>query len=334
MNTYIPQVSVIVPVYNGEHFLEDLIKAIKNQSFENWELLLVIDGSPDHSGDVARKCSKDDNRITVLEKDNGGICSARNFGIQHAKGEYLAFSDQDDIPQPNMIEDLVKAMRDDIDMVVAGQRLQYYNKNGIVKIKEYKYPRRELDTKNELLKFIFNTENDAASQHIWNCLYRRDIIKNHSLYFDEYFKHGLEDFAFNMIYANHCSSVVEIPAIVYEYRSRTGISTSTKLNDDAIEDVIYLLNLLETEFANKEDEFGYQIRCLFSLRSLINVFKQKRYSVSKKAALRRIREYYCEKFPKKIQIVNKGNGIKNYRVYYFFDKMLRRNNTSKIFLIL
>ena len=153
-----------------------------------------------------------------------------------------------------MIEDLVKAMRDDIDMVVAGQRLQYYNKNGIVKIKEYKYPRRELDTKNELLKFIFNTENDAASQHIWNCLYRRDIIKNHSLYFDEYFKHGLEDFAFNMIYANHCSSVVEIPAIVYEYRSRTGISTSTKLNDDAIEDVIYLLNLLETEFANKEDE--------------------------------------------------------------------------------
>lgn len=334
MNTYIPQVSVIVPVYNGERFLEDIIKAIKNQSFENWELLLVIDGSPDHSGDVARKYSKDDNRITVLEKDNGGICSARNFGIQHAKGEYISFSDQDDFPLPNMLQDLVCAMKNDVDLVVAGQRLHYFKDNKEKYSKEYRYHDRVLSSKSEIYNFAFNAENDAASQHIWNCLYKRDIILKYSLFFDQHFKHGLEDFAFNMLYANHCNAIQEISSTVYEYRSRVGISTSTKPNVDAINDIIYLLDLLESEYKISEDNYGYQLRCLFALRSLINVFKQKRYYVSKETALMEIREYYCKKFPKKIPFVNERKNIKNYVLYYFFDKILRSNNVSKMFLIL
>lgn len=332
MNTYIPQVSVIVPVYNGERFLEDIIKAIKNQSFENWELLLVIDGSPDHSGDVARKYSKDDNRITVLEKDNGGICSARNFGIQHAKGEYISFSDQDDFPLPNMLQDLVCAMKNDVDLVVAGQRLHYFKDNKEKYSKEYRYHDRVLSSKSEIYNFAFNAENDAASQHIWNCLYKRDIILKYSLFFDQHFKHGLEDFAFNMLYANHCNAIQEISSTVYEYRSRVGISTSTKSNVDAINDIIYLLDLLEAEYRNSEDNYGYQLRCLFALRSLMHVFIEKKYPIKREDALQQIRKYYCDKFPIKISFMIKTFNKKVFVVYYVIDKLIRNKRTYNVLL--
>lgn len=90
-------ISVIVPIYNVENYLEDCINSILNQSYKELEIILVDDGSPDSCGKICDKYSKKDSRITVIHKENGGLSDARNTGIDAANGEYLSFVDSDDL---------------------------------------------------------------------------------------------------------------------------------------------------------------------------------------------------------------------------------------------
>ena len=103
-------ISVIVPVYNIEMYLERCVRSIMNQTYQNLEILLVDDGSTDGSGEICERLAKEDNRIKVFHKENGGSSSARNLGIREAKGEYLGFIDSDDYIEPNMYEVLSAAI--------------------------------------------------------------------------------------------------------------------------------------------------------------------------------------------------------------------------------
>ena len=91
-----PKVSIIVPVYKAEQYLHRCIDSILSQSFTDWELILVDDGSPDKSGDICDEYSKKDPRIKVFHKSNGGVSSARNLGLDYAKGQWITFIDADD----------------------------------------------------------------------------------------------------------------------------------------------------------------------------------------------------------------------------------------------
>ena len=91
-----PQVSVIVPVYNQERYLEECISSIRRQTLAEWECLIINDGSSDSSGEIARRFSEADSRIRYFEQENGGVSSARNLGMQRASGRYLCFVDGDD----------------------------------------------------------------------------------------------------------------------------------------------------------------------------------------------------------------------------------------------
>lgn len=101
-------ISVIVPVYNVENYLEKCLQSIINQTNGNWELLLVDDGSTDSSGEICDRYSKNYDRIAVFHKNNGGVSSARNVGLQHAKGDYVIFIDGDDWIEPTLFEDFCK----------------------------------------------------------------------------------------------------------------------------------------------------------------------------------------------------------------------------------
>ena len=103
-----PLLSIIVPVYNVEKYIERCIKSILNQSFTNFELILVDDGSPDNCGKICDEYKKKDSRIKVIHKKNGGLSDARNAGIERAKGEYIAFVDSDDFINKYMYEILYK----------------------------------------------------------------------------------------------------------------------------------------------------------------------------------------------------------------------------------
>lgn len=104
-------ISIIVPVYNVEKYLEKCVYSILNQSYKNLEVILVNDGSNDNSGKICDELSREDSRIRVYHKDNGGLSDARNYGVAKANGEYVGFVDSDDYIDQYMYENLYKAIR-------------------------------------------------------------------------------------------------------------------------------------------------------------------------------------------------------------------------------
>ena len=107
-----PIISVIVPVYNVEQYLPHCIDSILTQTFTDFEVLLIDDGSTDNSGRICDEYAKKDNRIRVFHKENGGVSSARNVGLDNAEGEFLGFVDGDDILSPVYLMILLKALED------------------------------------------------------------------------------------------------------------------------------------------------------------------------------------------------------------------------------
>lgn len=117
-----PQVSVIVPVYNQEQYLEECISSIRRQTLAEWECIIVNDGSSDSSGEIARRFSEEDSRILCLEQENRGVSSARNLGMRHASGRYLCFVDGDDFIDAAFLKYLLDASdRGASDLTVAGK---------------------------------------------------------------------------------------------------------------------------------------------------------------------------------------------------------------------
>lgn len=114
-----PQISIIVPVYRVEKYLDACIQSVIQQTFQDWELILVDDGSPDKSGDICDAWAKRDNRIRVFHKENGGVSTARNLGIDNALGEWIMFVDADDTLLPHAIELCVRHSND-VEMVCCG----------------------------------------------------------------------------------------------------------------------------------------------------------------------------------------------------------------------
>lgn len=122
-----PLISIIVPIYNAERYLHRSIDSIIAQTFTDWELLLIDDGSPDRSGEICDEYAKKDNRVRVIHKENGGVSSARQKGQDEACGEYTIHVDPDDWVEPRMLEELYRKAKDDnADMVIC----DYYTNEG------------------------------------------------------------------------------------------------------------------------------------------------------------------------------------------------------------
>ena len=100
-------VTIVVSVYNMGHLLPKAITALTNQTYHNFEIIIINDGSTDDSATICDKCAKLDSRISVIHKKNGGISSARNCGIENANGEFIIFPDPDDWVEPNYLENLI-----------------------------------------------------------------------------------------------------------------------------------------------------------------------------------------------------------------------------------
>ena len=105
-----PLISIIVPVYNAENYLEDCVESLLQQSYKNIEFILVDDGSTDTSAEICDIYSRKDTRVTVIHKENEGQAEARNIGVQYSHGEFIGFADDDDTLEPEMFEILYKNM--------------------------------------------------------------------------------------------------------------------------------------------------------------------------------------------------------------------------------
>lgn len=167
-----PKLSVIVPVYKVESYIHQCIDSILNQTFTDFELILVDDGSPDKCGEICDKYAKKDSRIKVLHKENGGLSDARNFGIDVAKGDYITFVDSDDDIDRNMYQDMVCHLeKNNLDIICCDTYLVRGNK------KKFK-PRYDSDkifNKNEAIIEVLNGTLDNAA---WNKIYKRYLFEN------------------------------------------------------------------------------------------------------------------------------------------------------------
>ena len=114
-------VSVIVPIYKVEEYLRECVDSIINQTYKNLEIILVDDGSPDKCGEICDEYARNDSRITVYHKENGGLSDARNYGIDRCNGEYITFVDSDDVLKSNFVETLMGLIEEyDADVAVSG----------------------------------------------------------------------------------------------------------------------------------------------------------------------------------------------------------------------
>lgn len=168
-------VSIIVPIYNIENYIEDCVQSITNQSYKNLEIILVDDGSSDNSPLICDELAKKDNRIKVIHKKNGGLSSARNAGIEIAKGEYLGFIDGDDIVNCEMYEFMINIAINENADIVQCEFLKFLNISEIV---NDSYDSEVTIFNNvEALKNLYKPGINISSIVTWTKIYKRDLFK-------------------------------------------------------------------------------------------------------------------------------------------------------------
>ena len=198
MNT--PKISVIVPVYNVEQYLPRCIDSILAQTFTDFELLLIDDGSPDKSGEICDEYAERDSRIRVFHKKNGGVSSARNKGLELAWGNWIAFVDSDDIVLKTYLEDMYKYANQDNLIILTNYKKE--GKDHIINLPQ------SLSCNDEMVKFIL--KNDILSLSApYSKLYNRKIILDNYIHFPIGIHMG-EDGIFNIRYLNCINAIITI----------------------------------------------------------------------------------------------------------------------------
>lgn len=221
-------ISVIVPIYKVQDYLDECIESIINQTYSNIEVILVDDGSPDRCPQMCDEWAKRDSRISVIHKKNGGLSSARNAGLDVAKGEYISFVDSDDFICKDALENLYNRIKDDKSIGITSGLIYRYQDGSINNFKDQWLCSKEIVIPSS--EFLLETMSQKTSYTVWNKLYRRDVIGNTR------FREGrnnedtlfMYDLGKNIAILN--VSMVEIPYYVYYYRYREdSICTTAKI---------------------------------------------------------------------------------------------------------
>lgn len=218
--------SIIVPIYNVEKYLKDCLESILVQTFNDFEIILVNDGSTDKSGEICDEYSKKDTRVKVIHKNNGGVSSARNIGLKNALGKYIAFVDPDDMIDKNMYEIMMNvSIKDDVDIVVC--QIKTINTNlqteSISQIWEKANIKlNKIDIKKRLIPDIL-TKGQYSIASSSNKIYKINLLKGTNIRFNEEMSHG-EDARFNLLLLQEAESIEFIDKPLYKYYIRDRIS--------------------------------------------------------------------------------------------------------------
>lgn len=215
-------ISVIVPVYNAEKYIQKCLENIINQTYSNIEILLIDDGSLDKSGILCDEYAQKYINVESYHKDNGGASAARNFGLQKAKGEWILFVDVDDYIDNNYIVELVQPTKtDELNMVICGYEINYIDDN----YTRYCY----IDLKNktffkeQVKNAIYELDAIGLLNVVYCKLYNRKIIMSNKIIFDIMLKTG-QDLAFNCSYFRYVSKIKILDICPYHYIKRNTIS--------------------------------------------------------------------------------------------------------------
>lgn len=220
------KVSIIMPVYGVEEYVGGAIESIQKQTFTDWEMFAVDDGTPDKSGEICDQYAKDDPRIHVIHKENGGAPSARNVAIDIAQGKYFYFMDSDDYAEPTMLEDMVKAAEEnDAQLVVSGYYIDTYYTDTEKYTQEQATDAVVYPTQRAFREDAYRLFDLNLLYTPWNKLYSGDYIRENHLYFPNTF---WDDFPFNLSVLRDVKRVTVIPGKYYHFIRKRAESETTK----------------------------------------------------------------------------------------------------------
>lgn len=285
-----PLISVIVPIYNVEKYLEKCIESIINQSYKNLEIILINDGSPDSSKEICEKYRQIDSRIVLINKKNGGLSSARNAGLKNATGEIIVCVDSDDWINKDMIR-------------VMYQNLEKYNAD----LSVCNFEIKDASGKSDIKKFTEQIEilnKEQAMQYAilpekfygfaWNKMYRKSILKD--MLYDESIRKG-EDSPFTCQYISRCEKIVYQDIPLYYYRQDTVSISRSKFNEGkmtvlkAYSDILHLLE--EQKFSQKTIDLQKVQYANQMLSLLVNIIEtdRKKYKSNIHELKKKMKEY-------------------------------------------
>ena len=214
------EVSIIVPVYQVEKYIRQCVDSILGQTFTDFELILVDDGSTDRSGEICDEYAGMDERVVVIHKENGGVSSARNAGIEAATGEYICFVDSDDWLAVDAIQNFVQRIqRDHSDFCMGESRCV-----GLRGSAQMQKLQKKCYEKEELYKLV---DFESSLRSPWAKLFKLEVIKKHNLRFIPGIAYG-EDTIFVWDYLSHCERISMMDSVVYCYSVLNPENASSK----------------------------------------------------------------------------------------------------------
>ncbi len=265
-----PKVSIIVPVYNAEKYLERCINSLKTQSLEDIEIILVDDSSSDSSLEICNKAAKEDRRIKVIHKVNEGAGKARNAALEVATGEYIGFVDSDDFVNADMFETLyIKAKKYNSDLVMSGVMFvdgNIFSKKGENICRTYFDKDTHFETDEELKKLRMgiigalpeDADDSKYGMSIWKNLFRHEIIKRNNLFFESEREMLSEDALFMLDYISCIDKATGIDGVFYNY-CRNGDSISKSYKKDRFNKCFVFVSEVEKRLKKDIDPAEYQI---------------------------------------------------------------------------
>jgi glycosyltransferase involved in cell wall biosynthesis len=221
------KISIIIPVYNTAPYIRKCLDSVINQTYRNLEIICINDGSTDGSGKICDEYAAKDSRIRVFHKENGGLSSALNVGLENFTGTYLGFVDSDDWAEPDMFEVLHKALKNSgAHISIASYFIDTDAKSTPMANKE-QIPDGVIGTKNMLLYPLKRDYYICFCGYVWNKLYLTDIVRESGLFFDNKIKYGMDVlFYAALVSTGKCTGVYTDKPLYHYYQRNNAISKS------------------------------------------------------------------------------------------------------------
>ena len=232
-----PRISVIVPIYKAEKYLDTCIESIFAQTFSDFELILVDDNSPDNCPEICDQYMQGDSRVKVIHQENGGVSVARNTGIHYAQGEYLIFIDSDDYIESTYLEKLYQGFKLGADIAICGYYVVWNNHQ---KNAECVIPNLSSEYMGRIEDIFPNIIDHDLINSPWNKMFKTSILKDQHILFDKGMALG-EDLCFNIAYLYYCEKCFLCNLPLYYYvKSNSILSKNITMNYFDIQKNLYI----------------------------------------------------------------------------------------------
>lgn len=304
------KISIVIPVYNAEKYLEDCVESLINQKLKECEFIFVNDGSIDNSSKIINHYKSTDDRIIYIEQENKGVSEARNKGMEIARGKYIGFVDADDYIETDMFEKLYNnILIDDIDVIISNFKEEI---DGFKNIIQYPFNKNMILDKMYIQNTImpFFIEDDSLNS-VCNKLYKLSLIKKNKVKFPKEVALG-EDGLFNMKVFSMSNKIKYIDYCGYNYRDVEGSATRNLVEKDYFKRAldVYKFNILDycnLKLNNDDIDIKKSKKFIESVMSYIYIYLKPNQGISFKNAIKYINKMIRNQYVQDSLKVYKNN---------------------------